>query len=254
MFDTSKIRTLIIYLLLITSLSSSQLYAQQAEVVWVEQNNESQSIHISSFDGKRWTPPSTPLFESNNALSSVKLGTDSDGNKLMVWSEQIIDKTALMFSQKKTNTPWVKAKVLYAAGSENYAGSIVFDSNNTGWFFWSFADEQLADILYMRFINGKPSHAQQLHDTNQVPDIHPVAGLDVNGNIEIIWTTYDLEKNRYVRTTKVIPINPQQKLSFINHDELKIEDIPIPNFIPNKALSLIHMPGIRMTQSAPVER
>lgn len=249
-----KFRSVITFLFIFGCLSTPQIKAQQAEIVWVEQNNELQSIHLSSYNGEHWTPPSAPLFTSNNALSSVKLGTDNNGTKLMVWSEQIIDKTVLMFSQKKPNEHWSKEKVLYAAGSENYAGSIVFDSNNRGWFFWSFADEYLADIVYLQFHNGKPGRLQSLHPNNQVPDIHPIASLNVNGNIKVTWTTYDLEKDRYIQTSKVLSINPKQKFLFNKHNESEIENIPTPDFIPKNALSLIHIPGMRMVQSALVER
>ena len=241
-------------LTVIASLAVEGATAQFAELVWVDRTPQENSIHLSSFDGSSWSPIAEPLFKTSNSVTAAKIGTDSLGNKLLIWTEQIRDKTVLMHATRQLNKKWSKAEVLFASGNENYAGSIVFDQNDVAWVFWSSADEGLADIYYLNIVDDQLSSVQELHSQNQVPDTHPQANLMQNGDIKVEWVSYSLEKGQTIQRSKVLATGSKGKQKLDIDNDLDIESLPLPSYLPQNSLSLLHVPNNKMQQSIMVSQ
>ena len=226
--------------------------AQHAELVWVERDAVEHRVYVSSFVDDDWSEPTQPLVISEHAIAGTALSTDFQGNKVLVWTEQFKAKTRLFYMTKRVSGAWTDRQLLYSEGLENFAGSLVFDLNDTGWFFWSSADDGFANIRLMKFKNLVPQAAQIVSPKNNAPDIHPIAKLDQQGQVILEWTSFDRASNQYLQKERLFEVSYEVAQKLDGKNETALDSIPLPTFLPTNRRSLIHFPGNNMVQSTAV--
>ena len=228
----------------------------RAELLWVEQVQKEQQIKFSALVNGEWSDP-VILFTSENSLTSPALGSSSSGDRLVIWTEQRRTKTVLQSMQQGAGSAWGAARIFTDTGRENYAASIVYDLNDQAWVFWSSTRKDLSEIFVATTGANGWSKPQQIHPDNAVPDILPVAALNRDGDIEVAWTQYSFAQEKYIRTSKTFSASPlghsaEQNIRLQINAPVAVEDIELPSFLPDNALSALHFPTNKMIQSRPI--
>jgi len=230
-------------------------HGQEAEVVWIDNSPDGGQVLWSELlEDDVWSEP-TIIYKTKNPLTSPALGTDHYGNKLLIWTEQRRTKTILRSASQPAKANWQDAELFSDKGSENFAASIVFDSSNTAWVFWSSTRAELSDIYVSRSQGHSWSRPERVHETNQVPDILPTANLTKDGDVQVSWSRYSFDQGRYIKQTKTFAATPNNKPASpaINlKDSVAQSDIKLPDFLPDDALSLLHLPSNSLQQSIPL--
>ena len=88
-----------------------------------------------------------------------------------------------------------------------------------------------------------------------MPDILPVARLTAKGDVQVDWTRYSFEAQGYITDSAMFSVAPANGEPFSADeiaDSIVPEDIPVPDFLPKNAVSLMHIPSNRMIQSLPI--
>ena len=230
----------------------------RAELLWVEQVQKEQQIKFSELVDGEWSDPTT-LFASENALTSPALGSSSNGDRLVIWTEQRRTKTVLQSMQQTAGGTWGAVRIFSETGRENYAASIVHDLNDVAWVFWSSTRSDLSEIFMVKSGPTGWSKPLQIHPDNAVPDILPVAALNSEGDVEVEWTQYSFVQGKYLRTSRTFAALQSgsvadQNIRRLASHAMNAEDLKLPNFLPDNALSTLHLPTNMMIQSRPISR
>ena len=221
------------------------------ELLWTEPRDQGYALLHSQFSDNRWSEPEA-VYLSDNPLTSPALGTDADGGKLLIWTEQLRRKTVLKSKRRTSEGAWQEAQVFSDSGLENFATSIVYDGNGQAWVFWSSAGGKLADIYLSRSDGPGWSRRERIHPENKVPDILPVASITVQGNVLVEWTHYSFAQRSYLLTSKEFTVENSEKYnnnSSLGKESADLGDLELPDFLPRNRRLLLHFPTHRMIQS-----
>jgi len=225
----------------------------RAELVWVESSTDEHKIMYSQLAGDKWSKP-LMIYISENYITTPTMSTDLDNNKSLIWSEQRDNNIILMSTRKvPSNTKWAQAKELNDFKAENLSPSIVTDSLNRSWVFWSSNFEGLDDIYYSRQESSQWSSPRRVHANNDVPDIQPIASLDEELNVVVRWKTYNRSTAQYLTVQQLFPLdtsieNRYKKLKD-NSLEESISGVAVPNFLPKDSAIILHFPNNKIEQS-----
>ena len=256
MLDSFAVRCLITGLIAVGL--NTRLCAAEAELLWVS-SGSSHQILVSHYKEQQWSDPKS-IYQSDNPLTSLAMATDLNGVKILVWSEVFKARSVLMKMQlnPKSNA-WSSAKIFNNSGKENLAASMVVDSNNSVWVFWSANVGDLDDVYFVRRTEMGWSKPQKVNDENEVPDIRPQARINQDGMVEISWQAYSFAASDYVLNTRVLEVDKQAADRDSSQNELQqkaeltLGDISLPSFIDESLSSLLHFPANLHNQSVRVE-
>jgi hypothetical protein len=231
----------------------NQTLGISAELVWVQSAADDHRIMFSRLSSGEWSYPLT-LYGSENFISTPTISSDLEQNKLIVWSEQKDGSSVLMSAQRApSDTSWQQAEKINDFKAENLSPSIVVDSRNRQWLFWSSNYEGLDDIYYSRKEGPIWSNPRRVHVNNQVPDIQPVARLNQDLSVVVAWDTYDLRSGLYLTVQQVFTIDKLSEKRYnsglSNSEENSISDITLPDFLPRDSAIGLHFPNNRIEQS-----
>jgi len=69
---------------------SFSIYAKEpkAELVWIESNDQTNSLYLAQYYAEKWNKIATPIYSTVNAITAPMLGMDKDQNRLLIWTEQ----------------------------------------------------------------------------------------------------------------------------------------------------------------------
>lgn len=233
----------------LTDLRAELDSAPLAELVWFERTDDKWLLKFSSSDGESWSDPKR-LYESKESLTTPGLGTDQHGNKLLIWTEQRRNKTILKFMRRPRGQEWQDAELFSDAGRENYGPTIVYDQSNTAWVFWASTRKDLSDIYVSQMTSAGWTKPSLVHAENDVPDIGPVASLTDEGNVKVVWTHFSLAQGGYIQKDVEFEVDSAVEKKMV--DLITEEELILPGFLPNNALSIIHFPSNMMVQSRPI--
>ncbi len=240
-------RTVTVLLLFFSAVSVAQKLPT-AELLWIDSNDGEYQLKISEYINDEWAEE-TLLYASSNPITSPALGTGKNSRKLIVWTEQIRSKTVLKSMSRSANNNWQLPNVFSNQGFENYSASIVFDLEDVAWVFWSSTVRELSDIYYVRSEGLGWSTPVLVNAVNDVPDLHPRASLTLDGKVEVRWSRYSFENNSYVEDVYLFDEALVNSSDIILADTIALSDIPLPNFLPENRLSVIHFPSNHMLQT-----
>jgi hypothetical protein len=244
-----------------------------AEVVWVQRMDGKNHIRHAQFDGQQWEQTSASLYSSNFPLTNPTIGTKTNGERLLIWVEQIKNKTVLMqmtgrYSQtnnrsnsdrKRDNRIWSLASVLSDFRLENFAPSVVVDAKQRFWVVWASSNSTQSDIFVIRELGNDWTLPVQVNSDNLTPDMRPIVNTDIAGNIYVEWTGYDQsiqgltenlalfsQEGDRLETNLFGHAKLLESHNYIEHSLLSITD---PGFLPSQSRILLHFPQNTLIQS-----
>jgi len=228
-----------------------------AEALWIDSSSKRHVLSLSRYDGETWGD-SIQVVESENPITSPAITTDSNGSKLVLWSEVKRGKSILMQSRKLASArDWSEPQVFSDFGSENLGASIIIDPNDVTWVFWSANKGELDDIYYVNNRKGSWSEPARAHLKNEVPDFRPQVSLSEEGDLLLHWQTYDFSTGQYIDAEQVFTLDKSDKSGYkppLNRqNDVSVEEISLPSFFPGNRTSIIHFPGNKVSQSVLVE-
>jgi hypothetical protein len=233
--------------------AQDQVLHIRAELVWVASQAEDHRLMYSQLTGNEWSDP-LAIYDSKSVISTPTISTDQSQNKLIIWSEQSKKAMVLMSARRAfSETIWQPAEKLNNFKAENLSPSIVIDSRNRPWVFWSSNYEGLDDIYYSRQEGTEWSPPAKVHNSNDVPDYQPVASLNKDLDVVVSWTTYDRQASQYLTAQEVFMIDNLSKSAYKSPLNKKLqESIPkmiLPDFLPMDSSVVLHFPNNRIEQS-----
>ncbi len=245
------------YSFLYTALLTSKASADSkddvsAESVWIDSQGQSQKVMFAQLIDDKWQDESL-IYETDNALTSLALGSAPSGEKLMVWTEQKRLKTELMFMTAREVSGtliWTQASTFSNKGHENFSASIVYDQYGTAWVFWASTREDYSDIVLRKF-DGSWGEIELVHTKNTVPDIKPRASITESGDVLIEWVSYDYQVGDYVSRFRQYKstISSDQQSAKTLVDKVLPSDVQLPPNMYTGAQALLHFPNNQMVQS-----
>jgi len=223
-----------------------------AEALWIDPQSKRQEIKFAQLIDGDWYDEQV-VYQSDNALTSLALGTAPSGEKLMIWTEQKRAKTALMYmtaSNTGGTLQWSTPSVFSDKGHENFSASIVYDLAGTAWVFWASTHEDFSDIVLRKY-SGSWEQIEKVHAKNSVPDIKPSASIIESGEVSIEWDSYDFEAGNYIRRNKQYSgaINLGEDSVKLLIDKVIPSDVQFPPNMYTGAQALLHFPSNQMIQS-----
>ncbi|RBP49207.1 hypothetical protein DFR28_104135 [Arenicella xantha] len=224
-----------------------------AQVVWVEPSPGHYQIMVSNLVGDEWADPIS-VYQNKNPLAGAVLISNFDGDSLLVWSEQSKTELKLLASLKPVGAKyWQSPQVLSDLGKENTGATAVVDLTGKFWVFWA-SNVSGMDDIYLAEIDsaGASSAPRRVHTENEVPDYYPSAELNQDGDIELTWKTFNLDIGDYVVAKSVFELDSSSKSSYklpLSKDaEVNVSELPVANFLPVNASSMLHIPRNRLVQ------
>ncbi len=248
---------LLIYSILVTAVFCNKVSAYtnddvSAESIWIDTQDKVQRVMFAQLRGDEWQGESL-VYQTDNAMTSLALGTAPSGEKLMVWTEQKRLKTELMFmtaSKIDGTLRWSQASTFSNKGHENFSASIVYDKSGIAWVFWASTSEDYSDIVLRKF-DGSWGEIEQVHSKNTVPDIKPRASIAESGDVLIEWVSYDYQAADYVSRSRLYlsTVDSDQLATKILVDKVLPSDVQLPPNMYTGAQALLHFPTNQMIQS-----
>jgi len=227
-----------------------------ADAAWIEADGDIRSLHIAHYNGREWIRTKTPAYQTKNAITAPALTTDKHGKKLLIWTEQRRKKFVLMMStgsDTSGSVTWSDAVLFSDYGTENFSAAMVRDLNGVVWAFWSASTSGLSDIVVSKQNGLTWSRPRRINKQNDVPDNQPSVQLDIDGNIVLDWSTYDLQAKAYQRARMVIDSEFKDTAPSLL-DPVQASEVPVPGFIPSNAVSTLHFPSNNLIQSTKIAR
>jgi len=243
------------YSILSTALLMGQASADSdvsVESLWIDTQGQSQKVMFAQLIDDKWQDESL-IYETDNAMTSLALGSAPSGEKLMVWTEQKRLKTELMFMKAREvagGLKWTRASTFSNKGHENFSASIVYDKSGTAWVFWASTREDYSDIVLRKF-DGSWGEIEQVHSKNTVPDIKPRASITESGDVLVEWVSYDFQASDYVSRSRqytAAESSNEQSLKILV-DKVLPSDVQLPPNMYTGAQALLHFPNNQMVQS-----
>lgn len=229
-----------------------------AELLWVVAEKDNHRIMMADYDGSDWQEPYS-IYKSESPLSSPAIGTDHKGNKIIVFSELYRPTKSRLLKMVKPASieEWEDPTVFSDFGHENLGASIVVDAANAIWVFWSANQGDLDDIVYKKSGPTGWTKAQVAHAPNNVPDYQPSAMLTAEGEVKLVWKTYDFSSNRYIDSNRLFSLdNSAQnvyKSPLDKSQELLLDNVALPSYVSGDSRTIVHFPNNIMTQSMRLE-
>lgn len=233
--------------------SDEMIADAKARVLWSDFDGKKHALLVANYNGEDWSNP-TVIHSSENPMTSVAVGSADDNTELLVWTEQIKQKSQLFhkwFSPKTQQ--WSEAELLSKLGDENIGASIVVDPSGRLHLFWAANETDFSDIAHMTYAKGQWSEPSTIHEPNDVPDIKPTASLSLNGNIVVSWSSYSFDAGQYVELEKIIETALPNSSNTTLDDAIEIEQVEQPNFLPNDSSATLYFPGNTVVQSLTLE-
>ena len=220
--------------------------AQLAELLWIDNSRQQGQLFYSALSNDEWAPPQR-IYLSDKPLSSPAITTDSNGNKLVIWSEASRDKSNLMRLYKLADAAnWSRAALFSNYGSENLSTDIVVDLADNFWVFWSATRDSYDDIVYSTGDGSTWSDPQTVHPANDVPDILPEARLNESGDIELSWRSYSLAARQYISAFHVFELENDAKSSYKlpldGEQDIARGNVILPAYLPDSSAAVLHFP------------
>lgn len=229
----------------------------KAKVLWSDFDGKQHALFVANYDGEDWSTPIT-IHSNENPMTSVAIGSADNNTELLVWTEQIEQKSQLFHKwfSRETQT-WSEARVLSKFGNENIGGSIVVDPTGRLHLFWAANDTDFSDIVHMSYAQGLWTKPTAIHEPNDVPDIKPLANLTLNGDIAVRWSSYSFDANQYVELEKIIetarPESGTETGKVTAKDMIEPEKVERPNFLPGDSSATLYFPDNNVVQSLSLE-
>ncbi len=228
--------------------------ASFADLVWVDSSDNTQSIKFAEYDGEEWVFYEEPIYNSDNALTSLALGTNVIGLKTLIWTEQIRAKTVLMSMSANVDSSgkllWSLPSIFSDEGRENFSASIVHDSNGQGWVFWSETRGNFSDIVVRRSTGGSWGLISPVNAINDVPDNQPHASVTEAGNVIVEWSSFDIAAGLFQMKNREYSISSAFERNAIKLvDIVSPTDVLLPEGMPVGNSKLIHFPQNQIVQS-----
>ena len=242
----------LILLLILGQPLSAKAGESVAELVWVENSDSSHALYLARYQNNTWHKSAAPIYTSDNAITAPALGTDKNGMRLLIWTEQRNNKFVLMMSVRNKvslQSAWSNAQQFSDFGIENFSATMVRDITGVLWVFWSASIGGLSDIYVSKQTNVGWSKPSKINDNNKVPDSHPEARLNEEGNIAVSWSSYNIQSNTYERVHKEINREFDAVAIAELADKTLESDIPIPSFLPSSSIATLHFPNNKSQQS-----
>lgn len=216
-------------LLLITA--SNIATANDALLTWSEKNEQKgTSIYVSLLSLTACHVSET-VFSSAELNVSPSITGDSSGNMMAIWKSDSSSSSVLKFALRR-NQQWSAASILTSQGGETTSPEIISDNNGQIWIFWVSDHNGLDDIFYSKFDIGANEWTLpvQINESNEVPDVSPMASLNLNGDVVIQWSQYDRQQGQYVTLSKTFSEENQQAIDedTSQTEELKSVDFELP--------------------------
>ncbi len=243
-----------------------------AEVVWVKQasvegKTELQhQILYSRYSDDSWSMPGVALYQSEKALVTPFIATQSDGSKLLLWSEArgasgfaLMMMTGTMVENK---LHWSSADRFTDMRAYNLGAIAVVDAQGRTWVIWASEGQEDSDIFASVREEGAWSTAQMVNRENDVPDLNPMAVVDPVGELNITWSSFSYDQDDYVELSQRFKpeVSSSEALlklknKLVTHVDQAASEIPVPEFLPiNSQLIRLHMPANRLQQFANISR
>jgi hypothetical protein len=244
-----------------------------AEVVWVERMGEMNHIRHAKFDVRQWHQTSASLYSSNAPLTNPTINTKSNGDRLLIWVEQIKNRTVLKqmtgrysqinnqpnFDRKRHNRIWSDATILSDFRLENFAPSVAVDGKQRFWVVWASSNSTQSDIFMIRQLGNNWTLPAQVNSDNLTPDMRPIVNTDIAGNIYVEWTGYDQSIQGLTENLALFSqdgdrletnlFEHAKLLEYHNYLEHSLLSITDPGFLPKQSRILIHFPQNTLIQS-----
>ena len=261
MNSSCQTRFLFLVLLLISSFSMATLaIAQeqataQAAIIWQQYRDNQHQVLVTELDGDDWSEAQI-ISAGESPITTPALAYLSDGGLLAVWGQQAVSGVRLMSARKShKNSKWSEPRVLYGQGPWNMNPNLIRDRVGDLWLFWTASPDGDSDIYGMK--KSKDSDwgaAQIIHANNDIPDYKPQASLSQEGNIQLEWLRLSLGQHQPESLELDIEIVGQSTQRYLNAvDDLRIQDVTRPDFVPRQSNALISFRNNLIRQSMPLD-
>jgi len=228
--------------LLFSSILAANAQDTKAILVWSFFDGE-HHVLSSYLTDDEWSEP-VAIYSGDDLIVTPSLVKSGKGATMAVWSQQRLGKTQVFQSfLSESNNQWSEPEPLVDEGAENLNPNLINDGQGNLWLFWSGNNGGLDDIFYKKrkLDSQEWSEVQQLNEPNEVPDYKPIAELDEFGDIRVSWQTFDFLSGQYIEVQEVIVVEQKTAYSASKAaQDLKLEDIILPEFLPkDSAVSLL---------------
>lgn len=233
----------------------------KASLVWCE-NNATQNNYIllshlltkqlddanNTLTSETWTEP-LRIHTSEHTLSTPSYIQNND-QKMLVWSEIVNKKPALMYSYSSDGKNWNQPRLLTKSG-ENLGSTMLTARDSSIWAFWSSDRNGLDDIFSSRWNGAAWSSPKIIHAKNDVPDVLPTVQLNDDGNIQVSWKQYSTDVNQYIEITSTIKQDLEGSSTEVmtNEQDTLLQDLTQIPFDISQSRAYIHVPRNRYQQS-----
>lgn len=236
-------------------------FAQQAEIVWVGHDSNEDEPHLilyNAYVDDQWAQDATVVYSSSRSIVTPFLTTDFDGSKVLFWSEErgssnrvlMIMRGRVVEQGADAKIEWSAPTLLYGKRSYNIGPIAVRDGIDRLWLFWTANDGKDSDIFQSYKGERGWSEPELAHPDTDVPELHPMAYLLSDGELEVSWSAFDPVSLDYVEQSKRIAPNSalaKQQLSLQKRlsgtEELSEQQVRTPVDAPYYQQVHMHFPG-----------
>lgn len=246
-----------------TELFTSVQQAGASQKVYAEQQAEKKRLRhqllYQKYVDRQWASTPEIIYESPHSLTTPSMATKRNGEKLLVWAEQVAGKAQLKLMRGQVSAlnnysiVWQDATLFTDLGRYNIAPSVLIDAQDRAWVFWAADVDDYSDIYYCKETEQGWTEPQRVHAKNNVPDITPYARLSLQSKVTVEWLTYDLTSLRYQLASKSFLSEnsrlPKVSAALEKAEQARIDEFRTPEFLPENQRVLVHFPRNRLLQS-----
>jgi hypothetical protein len=230
-----------------------------AEVVWTETENKQHTLYYRFFNNGSWSESAAAIYSSENPITTPTLTTRATGKKLVFWAEQLAGSIVIKMmqgqidSQLEPTIRWGMPTLFSDLGQFSIAPSAVVDWNDDVWVFWAADVAKYSDIYYSRTSELGWSEPVLIHQANSVPDNTPLATINEQGMIDVVWQTFDLEASQYRFANEQYLVESRPRKSdlakLLAEEQDFLDGVIRPDFLPSQQRLFVHFPRNRLIQS-----
>ena len=209
--------------------------ASDARIVWSARHNQGFDLFEVILVNGMWQKENC-IVKGPDADLTPAVTESIDGAIWLVWiTRNVKGEASLHYMVRRANQITLSG-VIDTKNSEIYSPTILIDSKKFIWVSWSGVDDRDEDI-YASYFNGVTwSKILRVNNDNTRPDIRPVLSLNVNGLVEIFWSSLDKEGYRIYRSR-------WNRVQFDKEELVQEEDSPW-NLDKNVCASLPPLPKV----------